>query len=254
MYHNRLIPCLLLKNQGLVKTIQFKKERYLGDPLNAVRIYNDKEVDELIFLDIMATHNKKGPDYKYLKKITEQCFMPVCYGGGISSIDEVGKIFEIGFEKVAINTAAYNNIELVSKAADIYGSQSIVGSMDVRHDHHGDNKVYILNGRKNTRISPVEYAQTLESAGVGEILVNSIDHDGMMDGYDYSLIKEISENVGVPVIACGGAGKLIDCYDAIQSGASAAAAGSLFAFWGRKHAVLINYPESDDIDRMFRNE
>lgn len=253
MYHNRLIPCLLLKNQGLVKTIQFNKERYLGDPLNAVRIYNDKEVDELVFLDIMATHNGKGPDFDYLKKITEQCFMPVCYGGGISNLDEVGKVFEIGFEKVAINSATYKNNELIERAAEIYGSQSIVGSIDVKKNSHGNNKVYILNGRINTDIAPVEYAQSMEKAGVGEIIINSIDHDGMMDGYDYDLIREVSENVSVPVIACGGAGNLNDCCNAINSGASAAAAGSLFAFWGRKHAVLINYPDIEDIDRIFQN-
>lgn len=253
MYHNRLIPCLLLKDQGLVKTVQFKNERYLGDPLNAVRIYNDKEVDELIFLDIMASRRGNKPDIKYLKKITEQCFMPVCYGGGIKTIDEIKELFEIGFEKISLNCAAYNNLNLITEAAEIFGSQSIVGSMDVKKDIFGNKSVYVLNGRKNTKTNPVQYAHNLESAGVGEILVNSIDNDGMMKGYDLETIEQVSSNVSVPVIACGGAGKIEDCNEVILSGASAAAAGSLFSYWGRKHAVLINYPNNEEIGKIIKN-
>ncbi len=252
MYHNRLIPCLLLDNGKLVKTERFRKPVYIGDPINAVKIFNDKEVDELIFLDINATRSHKGPNFEYLKKITEQCFMPLCYGGGVSSPDDIGTLFRIGFEKVAINTAAIEHPELIEDAAGIYGSQSIVGAMDVGKNIFGKMVVKAENGSRSTKYTPVEYAKRLEDSGAGEIFLNVITRDGTMAGYDYELISEVSGHVKVPVIVCGGAGSLKDCRRAIDSGASAAAAGSIFVFWGTNKAVLINYPDSKEITALFQ--
>lgn len=251
MYHNRLIPCLLLDNGKLVKTVQFRKPVYVGDPINAVKIYNDREVDELVFLDIHATRTHRRPDFEYLSKITEQCFMPLCYGGGITSLEDIGMLFRIGFEKVSINAAALEHPELIQEAAAVYGSQSIVGAMDVGKNLFGKAVVKTENGNHGTRYGPGEYARRLEDAGAGEIFLNSIIQDGMMNGYDYELIREVSESVQVPVIACGGAGSLQDCRKAIDSGASAAAAGSIFVFWGVNKAVLINYPNSAQTAELF---
>lgn len=251
MYHNRLIPCLLLDNGKLVKTVQFRKPVYVGDPINAVKIYNDREVDELVFLDINATRMRRRPDFEYLKKITEQCFMPLCYGGGITSLEDIGMLFRIGFEKVSINAAALDHPELIKEAAGIYGSQSIVGAMDVGKNLFGKAVVKTENGTHGTKYNPAEYAKRLEDAGAGEIFLNSITQDGMMDGYDYELIREVAQSVQVPVIACGGAGSLQDCKKAIDSGASAAAAGSIFVFWGVNKAVLINYPDSVQTAELF---
>ena len=249
MYHNRLIPCLLLDNGKLVKTVQFKKPVYVGDPINAVKIFNDKEVDELIFLDINATRSHKKPDFEYLKKIAEQCFMPLCYGGGVNSLEDIGALFRIGMEKVSVNAAALERPQLISEAAQVYGSQSIVGAMDVGKNMFGKIIVKAQSGTKNTKYSPKEYAKRLQDAGAGEIFVNVIPNDGMMTGYDYELIHEVADNVQVPVIACGGAGSLQDCRR--DSGASAAAAGSIFVFWGANKAVLINYPDHAETDDLF---
>ena len=251
MYHNRLIPCLLLDNGKLVKTVQFRRPVYVGDPINAVKIYNDREVVELVFVDINATRTHRRPNFEYLKKITEQCFMPLCYGGGITSLEDIGMLFRIGFEKVSINAAALDHPELIKEAARVYGSQSIVGAMDVGKNLFGRQVVKTENGNRGTKYGPAEYAKRLENAGAGEIFLNSIMQDGMMAGYDYELIKEVSGSVQVPVIACGGAGSLQDCRKAIDSGASAAAAGSIFVFWGVNKAVLINYPDSAQTVRLF---
>ncbi|EKQ51110.1 MULTISPECIES: AglZ/HisF2 family acetamidino modification protein [unclassified Clostridium] len=253
MYYNRLIPCLLLKNNGLVKTTKFKNETYIGDPINAVKIFNDKEVDELIFLDIEATRKGRKPNFEYLRKIAEQCFMPLCYGGGIKTIEDIKELFKIGFEKVAINSAVFNDSSLIKKASEIFGSQSIIVSMDVKKNIFGKYFVRTLNGSKNTKINPIEYAKMAEQNGAGEIFLNSIDNDGMMNGYDLELTKMVSESVKIPVIACGGAGKLEDFNKVITRGkASAAAAGSLFVFYGINKAVLINYPNQEDLNKIFK--
>lgn len=251
MYHNRLIPCLLLRDQGLIKTVQFQGGRYLGDPINAVKIYNDREVDELFIIDIDATAGRRKPDFEYLKKVTQQCFMPVGYAGGVSSVGDMKLLYEIGFEKVAIGAEAYRNPRLLNEASDIFGSQSIVGVMDVRNGSI-DSGVYLENGKKKVSSNPVDFAIELEKNGVGEILVNSIERDGMMKGYDIDLISKIATAVKVPIVACGGAGSLKDCADAVKAGASAVAAGSLFVYWGRKRAILINYPDVEAIEKAFR--
>ena len=239
-----MIPCLLLKDEGLVKTVQFKKPNYIGDPINAIRIFNEKEVDELIFLDIEASRKKKEPNYAYLSKIADQCFMPLCYGGGVTNIEQMQKIFALGFEKVSVNAAAYYHSEMVKSAVARFGSSSIVGGMDIGYTHTKLKTVKVLNGKKDIKKNPVEYAKYLEDLGVGEILVNDIRNDGVMQGYDYELIGKIADAVYVPVIACGGAGRIEDCKKVVESGASAAAAGSLFVYWGRLRAVLINYPQN----------
>lgn len=243
MYRNRLIPCLLLHGEGLVKTIRFKKPNYLGDPINAIRLFNDKEVDELMFLDIDASRENREPNYNIISKITDQCFMPLCYGGGISSVESIEKILKMGVEKIAICKAAYENPNMVKQAVEMFGSSTIVGVMDIDLDRRGDRVVKILNGKKVVSKDVVEYAKYLESLGVGEILVNDIYNDGLMQGYDVDTISTIAQNVQVPVIACGGAGNINDCNNVTTSGASAAAAGSIFVYYGRLHAVLINYPE-----------
>lgn len=248
MYRNRIIPCLLLQDEGLVKTIEFKKPTYIGDPLNAIRIYNEKEVDELIFLDIHASIQNREPNYSYLSKIADQCFMPLCYGGGITNIEQMHKIFAIGFEKIAVNSAIYSNPELITEASARFGSQSIVASMDIATDKMDKHTVKIMSGRKKIAKDPVEYAMELEALGAGELFINDISRDGKMNGYNLEMIHTIANKVGIPVVACGGAGKLSDCADVIQAGASAAAAGSIFVYWGRLKGILINYPEENEIE------
>ncbi len=248
MLRTRVIPCLLLKGNGLVKTIQFKNPTYIGDPINAVKIFNDKEVDELVFLDITATQEKKGPNFKILSEIATECFMPVGYGGGISTLQEIEQLFNLGIEKVILNSNAYAKPELLKQAIHIFGSQSIVVSMDVKkHWLTKKQAVYTLNGTQNTGFSPIEYAKKMADLGVGEIIVNSIDKDGTMTGFDCALINTISSEVNIPIVALGGAGSIEDLGKAKNAGASAVAAGSLFVFQKAHRAVLITYPTSNEI-------
>jgi cyclase len=242
-----------LNNKGLYKTIQFKKPKYLGDPINTIRLFNDKEADELIILDISASACGDGPNFDYVKRLTRECFMPICYGGGISSVKQVEALFKLGVEKVALNTSLFSQPNLVSEAARIFGSQSIVASMDVRKGFFGAYSVYVTAGARDTKCEPIQYAKRAVELGIGEILLTSIDHDGMMNGYDCELIEKVSSAVNVPVIASGGAGKLSDCVKAINCGASAAAAGSLFVYYGPLRAVLINYPTQQEFEVAFCN-
>nr|WP_298996106.1 AglZ/HisF2 family acetamidino modification protein [uncultured Allomuricauda sp.] len=247
----RIIPCLLLRDDGLVKTVKFKKSTYIGDPINAVKIFNEKEVDELVFLDIDATKEKKEPPYSTIRDIATECFMPFCYGGGINSIEQIRKLLASGAEKVAINSAAYYNPDFIRKAAEIFGSSTIVVSLDYRNNLFGKQMVYVNNGRTNTKKDPVTYAKEMENLGVGELFVNSIERDGTMMGYDINTINKITEAVNIPVIVCGGAGELKDFKEAFNiGGASAAAAGSMFVFQGKKRGVLISYPDPNDIKRI----
>lgn len=246
----RVIPCLLLKGLGLVKTIKFRDPTYVGDPINAVRIFNDKEVDELIFLDIDATVAGRAPNYDLIARIASECFMPLGYGGGIRSTDDIKRILGIGVEKVVLNSAAVHNPELVKAASDLFGSQSIVVSVDVKKTLLSGYGVYIHGGRVNAKLDPVRHAVKMAAMGAGEIFLNSIDRDGTMKGYDVGLIREVAGNVSVPVIACGGAGKVGDFADAVsKGGASAVSAGSIFVFHGKNRAVLINYPTQADLAR-----
>lgn len=260
MFRPRIIPCLLLKEKGLVKTIQFRDPRYIGDPINAVRIFNEKEADELIFLDIMASREggffglrRQAPiAFDLIVKISRECMMPLSYGGGITTTDEIQKLFGIGVEKVIINTQAAENPELIREASEIFGSQSIIVSIDAKKSIQGNYEVCIRGGAKSTGKDPVAFSREMAEAGAGELMINAIDQDGMMSGYDISLIKTVADAVSVPVIACGGAGKIEDLSDAYLNGhASAMAAGSMFVFHGRKRAVLINYPTRSELEAAF---
>lgn len=249
----RVIPCLLIKNLGLVKTVRFSKPKYLGDPINAVRIFNEKEVDELVILDIAATEENREPDYKALADIASECFMPLGYGGGVRDVRQIERLFKLGIEKVCINTQAALNPNLVKESARLFGSQSIISSIDVKRKFGGKYEVLIKGGRTGTKTDPVAMAKRMEDMGAGEIFLNSIDRDGTMEGYDLDLIRRVSEAVSIPVVACGGAGSVDDIGKAIKQGqASAAAAGSLFVFQGKHRAVLINFPAPDDLNRVLK--
>lgn len=251
-YRPRLIPCLSISNRDLVKTTRFDNPRYLGDPINAVKIFNDKGVDELCILDITASREGKGPDFDYLKDIASEAFMPLSYGGGITDIEQIKKIFHMGYEKVIINTAFYHNPNLITEASNLAGSQSIVVSIDVKNEMFGRYKCYTLGGREKTGKDPSEMAKLAECLGAGEILLNSITNDGVMKGYDIKLISSIVETVNVPVIACGGAGTVRDLKIALYEGnAHAVAASSLFVYFGSEKAVLINMPSEEE---LIRNE
>lgn len=246
MNKTRVIPVLLLRGQGLVKTVNFKTPKYIGDPINAIRIFNEKEVDELVFLDITATVENRGPNFKLLSEITSEAFMPMAYGGGVSTLEEVRTLFQLGFEKVIINSAAYNNLDLINEAVAIFGSQSVVGCVDVQKSLLGRYDLYSKSGGLKEKVSLVEHLDALTRNGVGEILINAIDRDGTMRGYDLKLLRIVTSAVTVPVVACGGAGSVDDFVQAVQEGhASAVAAGSLFVFMGPHRAVLINYPERE---------
>ena len=248
MARPRIIPVLLLRDSGLVKTVKFKTHKYVGDPINAVKIFNDKEVDELILLDITASIKKRRPHFGYLKKIAEECFMPLCYGGGISSKSDIKEIIQSGIEKVSINSAAIENPEFIKAASEDYGSSTIVVAMDVKRNVFGKYTIFTRSGSKNTHIDPVEHAVRMQEYGAGELLINSIDRDGTYEGYDLTLIKSITSSVDIPIISCGGASGFDDLVSVINDGqASAAAAGSLFVFHGKHRAVLINYPPYDQI-------
>lgn len=252
MFRPRVIPCLLLEGKGLVKTIKFKDPKYLGDPINAVRIFNEKETDELIFLDITASAENRTVHLDIVRQLGDECYMPFAVGGGIRSIQSIRDIFKAGAEKVVLNTHAIRTPDFVTEAATVFGKQSIVVSIDVKKKLFGKYEVYIYGGQKSTGLGPVETAQLMEKKGAGEILINSIDSDGSRQGYDLTLIKQVAEAVNVPVIACGGAGKLADIKEAILIGkASAAAAGSLFVFHGKRRAVLINYPTEQELIDLF---
>ncbi|MEJ7820901.1 MAG: AglZ/HisF2 family acetamidino modification protein [Chitinophagaceae bacterium] len=248
----RIIPVLLLSNKGLVKTHKFKNPIYVGDPINAVKIFNDKEVDEIILLDIEASKQNKEPDYKYIEEIASESFMPFAYGGGIKNIEQVQQLFRLGAEKVIFNTSLILNNHLLREAADFCGNQSVVASIDVKKSLLGGYEVYSHIKKKITGIKPAELAKQAVASGAGEIMITSVDNDGIMQGYDLKLIEFITSFVNIPVIACGGAGNLKHLREGIQQGnASAAAAGSMFVFHGKHKAVLINYPTRKDIIEIF---
>ena len=243
------MPCLLLMNKGLYKTVKFKNPDYVGDPINAIKIYNEKEVDELIFLDITASVEQREPDYKIITDIATECFMPLCYGGGITRLDQVKKILEIGVEKVSINTSAIENTQLITEIANSFGNQSVIVSIDVRKNFWGKSEVYKNRGMKTIGLDPVSFAKKMEDAGAGELLITSIDKEGTWDGYDIDLLNSITSSVNIPVIANGGAGKLSDLKDAvITGGASAVAMGSMVVYQKKGLGVLINFPQRDNLE------
>ena len=248
MFRPRIIPVLLLQDDALVKSIGFKKHKYIGDPINAVRIFNDLRADELVFLDIEASKNNRLISLDFVKDVGEEARMPFAAGGGIKTIEDIRSIISAGAEKVIINTTAIQNPNFIREAADYFGSSTIVVCIDVKKKLFKGNLAWCLNGTKNSGISPVDLAQQMEKLGAGEIIVQSIEQDGTMEGYDIELIKSISEAVSIPVIALGGAGTTSDLEQAHNQGfASAVAGGSVFVYQGSKRGVLINYPETNDI-------
>jgi imidazole glycerol-phosphate synthase subunit HisF len=252
MFMRRLIPCLLIDQRRLVKTVKFRDAAYVGDPINAVKIFNDKQADELIVLDIGVSEPGVAPDIAFIEELASECFMPVCYGGGIRTLDQIKDILRTGVEKVCLNEAAIVNPKLVEQAAASVGSQSVVVGIDVKRNRFlpGHSVVY-RNGRLKASISPEQHAGDCARLGAGELFINSVDRDGTGMGYELEIVKKISSIVTVPVIACGGAGKIGDCEELFaQTGAQAAAAGSMFVYHGKHRAVLITYPTGEEADRL----
>lgn len=246
----RIIPCLLIYNGDLVKTKKFKNPTYLGDPINAVKIFNEEEADELCILDI-SSHKNGHINFELLKDIVSEAFMPMAYGGGITSLDDAKKLFRMGFEKLIFNTTLVTNPQMIRDVVAFAGAQSVVASIDVKKSLFGGEECYIDCGKKNIKQKCVSYLKKVEALGVGEVFINSIDNDGMMKGYNIELIKRVTCNTNLPVIACGGAGTLEDLSAAIkQGGAHAVAAGSIFVYYGSRNAVLINYPTEEELAKI----
>lgn len=251
MLRPRIIPCLLVKDKGLVKTINFKDPKYVGDPINAVRIFNEKEVDELMILDIDATTENREPDYKMIEYWASECRMPLCYGGGIKTVEQARRIFSLGVEKVALSAAAVENPKLIKEISDSVGSQSVVVVIDVRKKIFGGYELYIKNGKKSVNKNLFSFISELETQGAGEIIINHIDLDGTMKGYDLLLAEKVRESTSLPLTILGGAGTLEDIGKLIKKfKIIGAAAGSLFVFKGKYRAVLINYPTPLEKDAL----
>jgi cyclase len=239
---------LLDKNTKLIKTIKFSKPTYLGDPLNAVRIFNEKEVDELLIIDIEASTDKRAPNYQKINDIVSEAFMPIGYGGGVNSLEIASKVIECGVEKVAINSAIASNPDLITEIANVFGSQSVVVSVDVKKNLFGNYHPYILRGGKKVDLSLIDYVKMIEDKGAGEIILTNISREGTYQGYDIELIKQVTSRLSIPIIALGGASSLDDFYAAIQEGgASAVAAGSKFVYSGNERGILINYPKQNEL-------
>lgn len=252
MLKKRVIPVLLLQNGGLVKGEKFKKHKYVGDPINAVRIFNEKEVDELAFVDISAGMNTKEPDYVLIEDMASEAFMPIAYGGGIRRVDQVEKLFRLGVEKVIINSEFYKSPNLIKECSQIAGAQSIAVAVDVKKSLLGRYEVYINNGTQKTGLNPVEYALKAQLYGAGEILLTAIDREGQGQGLDLDLIKQVTAVLDIPVIAQGGVGHLEHIKQAVKvAGASAVAAGSFFTFHGKHKAVLLTYPAYHELENLF---
>ncbi len=252
MLRSRIIPCLLVHNKGLVKTIKFKDPKYVGDPLNTVRIFNEKEVDELMVIDIDATREKRGPDINLIKNLAHECRMPLCYGGGVTTADEAKQIINMGAEKVAISAGAINNPQFVSVLAQAVGSQSVIVVLDVKKKFLGGYEAYTHNGTVATGKDPVELSKHFENLGAGEIIINSIDQDGTMTGFDYKLCDKVRDAISLPMTLLGGAGSIEHIEETIQRYTTiGVAAGSLFVFKGKYRAVLISYPSIDEKFRLY---
>lgn len=245
MFLPRVIPCLLIENGRLVKTVRFSNPNYVGDPINAIHIFNEMGVDELIVLDISATKKGRQPQFDLIETMASECFMPFAYGGGIQTLEQARRILKIGTEKIIINSQANKEKALVRSAAQEFGSQSVIIGIDAKRNFFGKYEVCTEGGRKNTHRNPTDYAKEMEGLGAGEVFLNSIDHDGTWRGYDEGLISKTAGSLKIPVIACGGAGKVDDFKSAIKAGASAVAAGSMFIYQKKGHGVLINYPAEE---------
>jgi cyclase len=251
MLRNRIIPSLLISNKRLVKTKKFKNPVYLGDPINAIKIFNEKQTDEIVVIDITASKNKQGPNFNLIEEICTECFMPIAYGGGINSIEHIQKLIQLGVEKVIIGETAFTNKVILKEAIAIFGSQSIVGMIDIKTTLFNKKPhVFIKNGKINTKKTPLEYALELQDLGVGELILQDITREGTRSGYPLDVITGISSKLEIPLIALGGAGSKADFTKAIQAGASAAAAGTLFTLQPPHDAVLIKYLTNEEIKSL----
>ena len=252
MLRPRIIPSLLVHDKGLVKTVKFKNPKYVGDPINAVKIFNEKEVDELAIFDIDATVLGEEPDYDLIEKLANQSRMPICYGGGVKTVEQAQKIFGLGIEKIALSSSVINDPKLISNISNRVGSQSVIVVLDIKKKLLGGYEMYTHNGKQSTGIDPVTFAVNAQELGAGEIIINSIDQDGMMKGFDMNLISKIREVVNIPVTVLGGAGNINDIKKIIQKyGIIGVAAGSLFVFKGKYKAVLINYPDRNIKEQIY---
>jgi|TARA_R110000824_G_scaffold346756_1_gene533618 cyclase len=249
MLRPRIMPCLLLKDGSLVKTVKFDKPSYVGDAVNAIKIFNEKEVDELLLIDI----SKKEIPFDVIRKITRECFMPLCYGGNVKTIENMRTLFQLGIEKIVVNDILFDDINLVKEAIKLFGSQSIVASVDIKKNVWGVRKVYRHSNKKILNLTPIEYVRQLESLGVGEILLYSVDRDGTWEGMDIDLIKEVTNKTHLPVISCGGVGKLKDIEDGILNGSSGVAIGSMCVYSKKDMGVLIKFPKKNDINKIIEN-
>jgi cyclase len=251
MLRKRVIPCLLIEDQGLVKTKKFKKPKYIGDPINALKIFNEKQADEIIVLAIDKNRYDEGPDFKVIAELTTECFMPLAYGGGISNLNQIEKLFKLGVEKVVLGSVCFENPELVKKAVSIFGSQSFVGVMDLKKHLFLDSyQVKIKGGQKSIQMNPFDYLVFLKSLDLGEILIQFIDRDGMRLGYDFNFLSEISNKSDLPLLTLGGANSLDDFQKALDAGISGVVAGSLFVMLPPYDAVLITYPSDEEITHL----
>lgn len=249
MVKTRAMPCLLASNGGLYKTVKFKNPTYVGDPINAIKIFNEKEVDEIVVLDITATSSGRGPDLRLIRDIAGECFMPLCYGGGIREVQTARSILELGVEKISLNAAAVQTPGLLGDIARECGSQSVVVSIDARRTLWGKYEVVTDGGRKGTGISALEFARKVESLGAGELLLTAVDREGTWEGYDLDLLKQVTSAVRIPVIANGGAGSVEHLSDAARlGGASAVAMGSMCVFQKKGLGVLISFPKRSELD------
>lgn len=253
MLRPRIIPSLLVHDNGLVKTVNFKNPKYVGDPINAVKIFNEKAVDELAIFDIDATVLGKEPNYSLIERLASQSMMPLCYGGGVKTVEQAQRIFSLGIEKIALSSAVLHNPKLITEISDRVGAQSVIVVLDVKKKLLGGYEVYTHNGKKSTGINPFKFVEEAQKLGAGEIVINSIDKDGVMKGYDLDLIAKVREKISLPMTVLGGAGSLDDIEKVIdQHGVIGVAAGSLFVFKGPYKAVLINYPTQLEKNKIFK--
>jgi imidazole glycerol-phosphate synthase subunit HisF len=252
IHRPRVIPALLLIDGLLYKTVRFKAPKYVGDPRIAVKIFNDKCADEIVVLDVRASVQGRAPDLRLIEEIAGECFMPMAYGGGVRDVDTASRLFSLGVEKVIVNSAAVANPNLVRELSQRFGAQSVVAAIDVKRDWLKRPRVVTHSATRRADLEPLQWARRLEELGAGEILLNSVDRDGTFQGYDLPLVKEVAQAVSVPVVACGGAGKVEDCVRVVRAGASAAAAGSIFVFQGVHRAVLISFPSEAAFAGLFK--
>lgn len=251
MLIKRIIPCVLYSQGGLVKTIKFKNPNYIGDPINSLKLFNDKGVDELLFIDIDASKNNTLPDFKLIEAIATECFMPLAYGGGIKDLNTMERLLKLGVEKIVVNSAFLENSKLCQSASKEFGSSTIVGAIDIKKNLFGNHKVYDHISYKTLKLNPVDYAVELEHRGVGEIFINNVDLEGTMKGFEIELLYKLSKAVNVPIIPCGGAGKLEDLEEVFKNvDTTAVAAGSIFVYTGKYNAILINYPNDQQVKKI----